>query len=142
MKKNTKHVSEVETQTGAEKYPANIRHLFEGRHKAKLGDQFDLTQFGVNFTTLEPGCVSALRHWHEGEDEFVYVVSGMLTLVDDDGEHDLVVGSFVGFPAGHENGHMIVNRSSEPASFIEVGSRMPGNDVVHYPDHAMDPVRR
>jgi glyoxylate utilization-related uncharacterized protein len=49
---------------------------------------------------VEPGSISALRHWHEAEDEFVYVLSGELTLVDDNGEHALTEGSFAGFAAG------------------------------------------
>ncbi len=41
---------------------------------------FDLTNFGVNITVVAPGAVSALRHAHNEQDEFVYVVSGMLAL--------------------------------------------------------------
>ena len=50
-----------------------------------------VTQFGANHVTLEPGSASALRHWREAEDEFVYVLSGELTLVDDNGEHALTL---------------------------------------------------
>ena len=53
----------------------------------------DISQFGVNHVTLEPGSISALRHWHEAEDEFVYVLSGRLVLVDDLGEHAVGVDS-------------------------------------------------
>jgi len=142
MRTNVGHVTDIETTTGAEKYPSAIRHLFEGRHKAKLGDVVGVTQFGVNLTTLDPGCISALRHWHEGEDEFIYIVSGELVRRDDNGDQLLSAGSFAGFPAGDSNGHHLVNESDSAASYIEVGSRRPGKDVVHYPDHDIPPVQR
>ncbi len=142
MGTNIGHVTDVETSTGAGKYPASLRHLFAGRHKAKLGDVTGITQFGVNLTTLEAGCASALRHWHEAEDEFVYIVSGELVLKNDSGSQLLRAGSFAGFPAGEANGHQLVNESESAASFIEVGSRRPGEDVVHYSDYDTPPVHR
>lgn len=142
MTNSTGNVNEVETQTGAEKYPIGIRHLFEGRHKAKLSDVVGVTQFGVNHTTLEPGCISALRHWHKSEDEFIFVVTGELTLKDDSGEHVLSHGDFAGFSAGEPNGHQLVNNSDAVAVYLEIGSRRPGEDVVHYPDHDIPPVQR
>lgn len=35
---------------------------------------FELTNFGVNLTHLEPGGISALLHSHEKQDEFVYML--------------------------------------------------------------------
>ena len=115
--------------------------LFQGFHEGRLAALVGVTQFGVNHVTLEPGSVSALRHWHEAEDEFVYVLTGKLTLVDDNGAHTLGEGSFAGFPAGCPNAHHLQNRSEEPASFIVVGSRRPGADTVHYPDDDLGPVQ-
>lgn len=142
MTNNTGNVKNVETQTGAENYPLGIRHLVEGRHKAKLGNAVGISQFGVNHTTLEPGCISALRHWHEAEDEFIFVIAGELTLKDDSGEQVLLPGDFAGFNAGVPNGHQLVNNSKAVAVYLEVGTRRPGNDVVHYPDHDIPPVQR
>ena len=136
------HISDVENITGVQSYPASVRHLFEGRHKARLGDAVGVTQFGFNITTMEPGSASSLRHWHEAEDEFVYVLSGELALIDDSGERVLREGHFVGFAAGETNGHHIVNKSDSVAVCIEVGSRRPGEDTVHYPDYDVPPVKR
>lgn len=108
--------------------------LFAGRHVAALAHGVGLTQFGVNHVTLDPGAGSALRHWHEEEDEFVYVLSGELVLVDETGEHPLTAGAYVGFPAGVPNAHHLINRSAEPASFLAVGTRKVGRETVHYPD--------
>ena len=66
-------------------YPQPWRSITDGREKAALGDVAGLTQFGVNLTRLKPGAASALRHWHEAEDEFVYVLEGEITLIEDGG---------------------------------------------------------
>ena len=114
-------------------YPAEYAAGFDKRIKRPLGDAGGLTQFGVNLTTLEPGAMSALRHWHKHEDEFVFVVEGEVTLITDDGEDVLGRGMAATFPAGEPNGHHLVNRSSEPATFLEIGTRSSVEDVV-YPD--------
>ncbi len=114
-------------------YPAPFAARMKGRNKSSLGSQAGLTQFGVNLTELEPGAMSALRHWHEHEDEFVYVLAGELTLIDDAGETPLKAGDSAGFKAGEPNGHHLVNKSQEPAVYLEIGSRS-NEERAHYPD--------
>lgn len=118
-------------------YPPRYAGEVAGREKRALGDRFGLRQYGVNLTTLAPGAWSAHRHWHEQEDEFVYVVDGELTLIDDAGEHVLTAGMCAGFKAGLANGHHLVNKSGRPASYIEVGSRA-DNETAHYPEADME----
>ena len=115
--------------------------LFAGRHEARLANSVDITQFGVNHVTPEPGAMSALRHWHAAEDEFVYVLSGRVVLIDDDGEHVMAAGTFAGFPAGCCNAHHLQNKSDSPATFLVIGSRKPGQETIHYPDDDIGPVR-
>lgn len=114
--------------------------LFAGRHEAQLGKPVGVSQFGVNHVILEPGAFSALRHWHEGEDEFAYVLWGELTLIDENGQRRLAAGDFVGFPAGVANGHHLANRSASPAAFLMVGLRKRGTETIHYPDDALGVV--
>ena len=114
-------------------YPEPFRAVVAGRVRKKLGNAAGLTNFGVNLTTLEPGSASALRHWHKKQDEFVYVVDGELTLVTNADETVLTAGMCAGFPAGDANGHQLVNRTNQPAVYLEVGDRTP-NDRVTYPD--------
>ncbi len=95
-----------------------------------------VTQFGVNYLTLAPGAESARRHWHEREDEFVYVLSGVVTLQDDNGDREIGPGHFVGFPAGAANAHHLINRSDAPVQLLIVGSRAVGEERIHYPDEA------
>jgi uncharacterized cupin superfamily protein len=144
MESRIRKLSDITVATGlpASSSDAVKAELFSGKHEARLASAVDITQFGVNHVTLEPGSISALRHWHEAEDEFVFVLSGTLTLIDDNGERTLEQGHFAGFPAGYGNAHHLVNRSNADASFIVVGSRKPGEETIHYPDDAIGPIRK
>lgn len=114
-------------------YPAEFAGPYDKRLKRALTGLLGLTQFGVNLTTIEPGGRSAERHWHQSEDEFVYVLAGELVLVTKDGEVVLKRGMAAGFPAGDRNGHHLLNRTTEPAHYLEVGTRA-NTDDVEYPD--------
>ena len=114
-------------------YPEPWRAITEGREKAALGDVVGLTQFGVNLTRLKPGAASALRHWHEAEDEFVYVLEGEIMLIEDGGTTVLQRGDAAGFKAGVANGHHLVNKSQCDAVYLEVGTRAK-RERAHYPD--------
>lgn len=114
-------------------YPEPFRSRVLPREKRALGDAAGLTKIGINHTTLGPGAESSMRHWHTHEDELVYVLTGELVLVTDAGEQLLKAGQCAGFPAGHPNGHQLVNRSEEPAVYLEISNRDP-NDAALYPD--------
>ncbi len=114
-------------------YPAPFDASTASRAKRALTQALGLTQFGVNVTELPPGSASALRHWHSHEDEFIYVLGGEVTLVTDEGVQTLTQGMCAGFPAGVANGHCIENRSEQPATILEVGSR-DDRDKGNYPD--------
>ena len=94
-------------------YPAPFGEPLAGREKRALGDPLGLTQFGVNLATLRAGGWSSQRHWHENEDEFVYVLEGEMTLVTDVGETVLRPGMAAGFPAGNPDGHHLINRTDQ-----------------------------
>ena len=123
----------VGAKLGASGYPEPFRAAVAGRLRKRLGNPLGITNFGVNLTRLEPGAASALRHWHTRQDEFVFVLEGELTLVTDAGDTLLRPGMCAGFPAGRPDGHQLVNRSDEPATYLEVGDRTAG-DEAHYPD--------
>lgn len=111
---------------------------YEGR---RLADHFGLTQFGANLDSLPPQSQSALRHWHSMSDEFVYVIEGELTLVTEDGESNLTAGMCVGFKAGDDNAHHLINRSSKVARFLVIGTRV-DEDKVHYPNDDLKWLRQ
>lgn len=114
-------------------YPPPFDAPCRDRRRWKLGDAAGLTDFGVNLIRLGPGVWSAQRHWHTAEDEFVWVVSGEVVLVEDEGETLLRAGDCAGFKAGVANGHCIQNRSEQEAVLLEVGSRRTGVDACDYP---------
>jgi uncharacterized cupin superfamily protein len=104
-------------------YPPPFDEPCKGRSGARVGTAAGLTQFGVNRVRLEPGAWSSQRHWHEKEDELVYVLSGELVLVEDDTETVLGAGDCAAWKAGVRNGHHLVNRSPREATFLVVGTR-------------------
>ena len=111
-------------------YPEEFKAFVAGRSKKRLGDAAGLQNFGVNLTKLAPGSCSALRHWHTRQDEFIYILSGEITLVTDEGEQILTPGMAAGFPAGVADGHHLINRSNSEAVYLEIGDRTPNDEVI------------
>ena len=114
-------------------YPEPFKSRVAGRHRRRLGDAAGLKNFGVNLTRLDPGTESSMRHWHTKQDEFIYVLEGEVTLVTDAGRQKLAAGMAAGFPAGMADGHQLVNETSRPARYLEIGDRTPG-DAATYSD--------
>lgn len=119
------------------RYPEELKEFYEGItdscRQIKAGDLAGLTQFGVNKVILPPKSGTSMRHWHENEDEFVIIISGLATLVDNDGQHELSAGDCAGFKAGDNNGHAILNYSDEDVILFEIGTRAE-QEIVHYSD--------
>jgi uncharacterized cupin superfamily protein len=127
----------LDTRTG---YPPPLNRVVEGRIRKRLGNAVGLDQFGVNLTTLKPGAASALRHWHEKEDELVYVLAGEVVLVEDEGETVLKPGDAAGFKANAPNGHHLINKSTADVVFLEIGTRSK-IETAHYPDLDLIAIR-
>lgn len=130
---------EAPPRTKPSNYPEPFASRMAGREKRPLGDRFGLRNFGVNLTTLKPGAISALRHAHTRQDEFVYILQGRPTLVTDAGRTALSPGMCAGFPAGTGDGHQLVNETDEDVLYLEIGDRTPGDEVT-YPDDDLQAV--
>ena len=143
MAQSSAHIAilavEAPPRTKPSNYPEPFASRMAGREKRPLGDLFGLTNFGVNLTRLEPGAVSALRHAHSRQDEFIYVLQGEPTLVTDEGETLLSPGMCAGFKGGMGNAHHLVNRTSTEVVYLEVGDRTAG-DAGSYPDDDIQAV--
>jgi uncharacterized cupin superfamily protein len=126
------HPLSLEPRTGSG-YPEPYRSRVLPREKRQLGDAFGLTKIGINHTVLPPGKESSMRHWHSHEEEFIYVLSGEVVLRTDAGEQTLTSGMCAGFPLGTRDGHQLVNRSAQPAVYLEVSNRDVQDRAV-YPD--------
>ena len=114
-------------------YPEPFASLMAGREKRQLGDFFGLSTFGVNLTRIVPGGLSALRHAHAKQDEFIYILEGHPTVITNQGETPLAPGMCIGFKAGTGDAHQLVNHSTADVLYLEVGDRGLG-DAVIYPD--------
>jgi uncharacterized cupin superfamily protein len=121
-------------------YPEPFRQAVEGRSRKRLGNAAGLDQFGVNLTTLKPGAWSSQRHWHECEDELIYMLEGELVLCEDDGETVLKAGDAAGWKANSGIGHCLINRSGRDAVYLEIGTRG-SREHGDYPDIDMQVVR-
>jgi uncharacterized cupin superfamily protein len=105
----------------------------EQTQRLLYSDAGGLTQYGAYVETMQPGASSSNRHWHEEEeDEFLYMLSGEATVIEEDGEHLLHPGDAACWPAGTANAHQVVNRSDAPCTYLIFGTRM-AFDTVHYP---------
>ncbi len=114
-------------------YPEPFAAQMAGRRSLRLGAAGGLTQFGANLVILEPGARSSLRHWHRNEDEFVMVVQGECTLMQDAGATVLRPGDCAAFPAGDADGHCLVNDTGAEARFLVIGTKA-REEVVTYCD--------
>ena len=109
-------------QTNRTGYPPPFNEPVEGRWQRKVAEAAGLTELGARYVVLEPGAWSSQRHWHEGEDELLVVLSGKAVLVEDDGETELVAGDIAAWAKGVRNGHHLINRAAEPCSFVCVSA--------------------
>ena len=111
-----------------------------GRYQAwPLSDAGGLTQFGAFIETLEPGGASSHRHWHEKEDEFLYMLEGEITVIENDGAQVIGPGDACCWKAGEPIAHRLENRSDAPATYLVVGTRA---DTCHYADIDLVYTRR
>ncbi len=119
-------------QTNRTGYPVPYAAEMTKRFYRRLAPAAGLTDFGASHVTLKPGGISSQRHWHEGEDELLVVLSGEALLVEDQGETIVRAGDCAAFPKGVANGHHLVNNSDSDCVFVVVGK--PAASACHYPD--------
>lgn len=99
-----------------------------------ISEAGELTQFGAFVEVLQPGSRSSIKHWHNAEDEMVYVLAGEITVIEGASETLLRAGSAATFRAGVQVGHYLENRSASETRCLVVGTRAPV-DRITYPDH-------
>ncbi|HEY0445799.1 MAG TPA: cupin domain-containing protein [Allosphingosinicella sp.] len=119
-------------QTSRTGYPMPYAAQMTGRLYRRLAPAAGLADFGVSHVVLKPGGISSQRHWHEGEDELVVMLSGTAVLVEDEGETEMRAGDIAVFLKGVPNGHHLVNRGAADCVFVAVGR--PSATDCHYPD--------
>jgi uncharacterized cupin superfamily protein len=108
-------------QSDATGYPPPFDAEVQGRWYRRLAPATGLTDFGASHVVLKPGAWSSQRHWHDGEDEMVIMLSGEAVLIEDDGETMMKPGDVAAWPKGNTNGHHLVNRSDSDCVFVAIG---------------------
>lgn len=103
------------------------------RVETRLGRAGGLTGLGVNIVTIPPGSRSSQRHWHSDAEEFLLVLEGEATVIQDAGPQLLMPGDCAVWPAGQPDGHVVENRASVPLRYLIAGTN-PVSDRVRYPD--------
>lgn len=119
-------------QTSRTSYPPPHNAPMDKRRYRRLSPAAGLEDFGASHVVLDPGGISAQRHWHEGEDELVVMLAGEAVLIEDGGETVMRPGDVAAFPKGVADGHQLVNRSDAPCVFVAIGK--PSDTDCHYPD--------
>ena len=132
---------DIPTQQQKSVYPKPFASMMQGRIKRKLGDYFGLSNFGINLTELQPGAMSALKHHHLTQDEFIYILSGTPALIFGDDEYLMAPGDCFGFAKAQGIGHQLVNKSSELVVYLEIGDRSAG-EVAEYPDNDLRAIMK
>ena len=109
-------------QTNKTGYPAPFDREVQGRWYHRLAPAGGLTDFTASHVVLKPGAWSSQRHWHDGEDELLVMISGEAVLVEDGGRTTLCGGDVCAWPMGNTNGHHLRNESDADCCFVVVAS--------------------
>ena len=109
-------------QSNATGYPPPFDEAVAGRWQRRLAPAAGLTEFGASHVVLKPGAWSSQRHWHNGEDEMIVMLSGEAVLTEDEGETPLHARDICIWPKGTGNGHRLRNDSTADCVFVAVSA--------------------
>ncbi|WP_411965547.1 cupin domain-containing protein [Haloferax sp. YSMS24] len=92
-------------------------------------------ELGCSLYEVPPGKRPWPTHYHEGNEEALYVLSGSGTLHTRDGAADieLLADTYVALPAGADYVRQVENDGDEPLRYLAI-STMNHPDVTVYPD--------
>lgn len=101
--------------------------------RKQLGEAAGGEKLGASLYELPPGAKSWPYHYHEANEEAVFVLDGDGTLRIGGDEISLEAGDYVALPTGESGAHRVVNDGDEPLRYLMV-STMVDPDVLVYPD--------
>ena len=114
--------------------PERRRHPFNDnalRVTRTLSDLTGMRRIGIHLVRLEAGRESTQFHYHDADEEFLYVLEGRGIAEIGDEEHEVGPGDFMGFGAPSAP-HALRNPFDEDLVYLMGGERN-ATDVVHYP---------
>ena len=92
----------VTTQRIAELEEVRVEHQFNSnaiRFTKNLGSITGLKRLGIHQVRLAPGRDSTTHHYHEADEEFLYIISGNGIAKIGTEEFEVCAGDFMGFPS-------------------------------------------
>ena len=101
-----------------------------------VGNATGLTRMGVWVRSFDPGFAGTNRHFHEVEEEWAYLLSGVGVVRIGPHRIDVRAGHFVGFPPGPRPHHFVAT-GTEPVVLLEGGERRPQEDAGWYVDEGL-----
>ena len=104
-----------------------------------VGSRAGLVRLGINLQRLPPGKRSSWPHAESDEEEFVYVLDGVVDAWVDGEIYRMVAGDFAAFPAGTGISHCFMNNSESDALLLVGGEAAKPSNRIFYPLH---PTRR
>ena len=101
------------------------------RHSTCLTDPLGFEDLGVHLVHLKPGDLSSEHHFHEVDEEFLYLLSGRAVAWIGEESFEVAAGDFLGFPKGSP-AHHLHNPYDQDVVYLVGGTRAP-IDVCNYP---------
>jgi uncharacterized cupin superfamily protein len=100
---------------------------------ARFGSLIGATELGGTVYELPPGQSNCPYHYEYGNEEWLVVLAGRLTVRRPEGEEELEAGDVVCFAEGPDGAHKLTNRSNDAARVFMVSTRREPAVAV-YPD--------
>jgi uncharacterized cupin superfamily protein len=129
MKKYLQRAAEIAAQP-----ERSHRHQFNAnavRMTRTLSDRAGLERIGIHLVRLQTGRESTQAHFHDADEEFIYILEGRGIAEIGDQSFEVGPGDFMGFPAPSPP-HLLRNPFERDLVYL-VGGERNRNDVVHYP---------
>ena len=123
---SAKDISEIEEASSQHQFNENAVRLSRA-----LGDELGLERIGIHLVRLASGGESTQHHYHESDEEFIYILSGHGIAEIGDETIEVGPGDFMGFAAPSPP-HSLNNPNDDDLVYLMGGERNPV-DVVHYP---------
>jgi uncharacterized cupin superfamily protein len=98
-----------------------------------LGETLGAQKLGGTIYLIEPSQRVCPYHWHFGDEEWMLVLDGTVTLRTPNGERELARGDIVAFPTGPGGAHDVRCSGGEAARVLML-STMSDPEICVYPD--------
>jgi len=129
-------VSTTDVPEEVGKYPGSDEQLSNGR---AIGKAAGLQKIGIHIERLQPGRRLSYPHAEADEEEFVFVLEGVLDAWIDGHRHRVQKGDFIAFPCGTGISHTFINDGDVDVTLLVGGEKSRKDSRPLYPPN---PERR